>query len=49
MTIIKEKAEDVLKRELRPEFVRKMLNLKRRGEFRRYSSLKDLHDKISKN
>ena len=44
--IIEKEGENILEKELRPEFVRKMLNLKKTGKFRRYSSVAELKDEI---
>jgi len=44
--IIEEKAEDILRRELQPEFVKKMVHLKKKGKFKKYVSIKDLRDDI---
>jgi len=44
--IIEEKAGDILKRELQPEFVKKMLGLKKKSKFKKYASIKDLRDDV---
>ena len=44
--ILKEKGEDILVRELRPEFVKKILNLEKKGKFKEYKSVKSLKEEI---
>ncbi|MCD4740628.1 DUF2683 family protein [archaeon] len=40
--IIKEKGEEIFEKELRPEFVQKILKLEKSGKFEEYASMKKL-------
>ena len=44
--IIKEKGEEILEKELRPEFIQKMLQLEKKGKFEKPASLKKLREGI---
>ena len=44
--IIKEKAADILEKELRPEFVTKILDLEKKGKFKRYESIRQLEEEV---
>jgi len=44
--IIREKGEEILERELRPEFVKKVLQLEKVGKFTKYRSVKQLREEI---
>ncbi|MBS3060259.1 MAG: DUF2683 family protein [DPANN group archaeon] len=44
--IIMETGEEIIERELRPEFVKKILNLEKKGKFNKYRSVNSLRDEI---
>ncbi|MCD6522870.1 MAG: DUF2683 family protein [Candidatus Diapherotrites archaeon] len=44
--IIRREAEELLEKELRPEFVQRILRLERTGRFKKYASLDELRDEV---
>lgn len=44
--IIREQAEEILERELRPEFAQRILSMQKHGRFRAYKSVKQLRAAI---
>jgi hypothetical protein len=44
--ILQKYEEDILEPELRPEYVKKIKNIEKKGKFKTYSILSDLRDEI---
>jgi len=45
--IIREKGKEILERELRPKFVKKILKLEKTGKFTKYGSMKQFEDELN--